>query len=421
VKPKTFWCPHPWETLSAKADGDLRVCCLADYSDPKPVIDENGKKITVGNLKSLDQYYNAPKLKDLRKAMLAGERPEMCRRCWELEDAGGMTERTQLVANRDSQSYFDRVHPQTGVLVAPAVKHIDFAFSNSCNLKCKMCTPWASDQLVKEFNELGLVDKELTFDYKGLWSFDESLRSLISEAMTTLEYFVIVGGEPLINKELLKCLTHISESDHAKHIFLRVTTNLTVLPEQFLEVISKFKGVHFLVSIDAIGDMHNYIRYPSKFDRLERNLSRLLNWENDNFWVEITTCFMSWNLLEFPRILDYFAKYSRHKKMRGWVPWFNYVTGPDYACPEALPQAIRVKANAQIAAAIDHWLPHVDNESDRAKLEMLSSYSKKMIQTQDTNVIRRFLNFSLKQDRLRNIDTHAFMPFIQDDSFAPWR
>jgi sulfatase maturation enzyme AslB (radical SAM superfamily) len=161
--------------------------------------------------------------------------------------------------------------------------------------------------------------------------------------MPTLKNFVIVGGEPLINDELFKCLEYISETENAENIQLRITTNLTVMPQHFLKILKRFKGVHFLVSIDAVYEMHEYIRYPSKFKSIEKNLNSLLEWEHAEFWVEITTCVMSWNLFEFSKTLDFFSKYSQHPRMKGWVPWFNYVTSPNYACPEAIPKKLKFK------------------------------------------------------------------------------
>jgi len=417
----TFWCPHPWDTLSAKANGDIRICCLADYSDPKPVTSANGEKITVENLKSLNEYYNSPSLCSLRKEMIDGKRPEMCRRCWELEDSGGMTERSELVKEKNFQDYLTRLNPETGELKNLKVKHIDFAFSNSCNLKCKMCTPWASDQLINEFSEMNRVPDNLNFKYKNIWNFEENLKNLITQSMPTLDNFVIVGGEPLINNELFKCLKYISETENAENIQLRITTNLTVVPERFLEILSKFKSVHFLVSIDAVYDMHEYIRYPSKFNLIEKNLNFLLNWDHPKFWIEITTCIMSWNLFEFSKTLEYFSKYSQHPKMRGWVPWFNYVTSPDYACPEAIPKKLRIKAELEISNSLERFFEKADNESDHSKLKMLKAYANKMTEKDDSSMIFDFLSFNQTQDSIRKINTISYLKFMEDDSFTKWR
>ena len=130
---------------------------------------------------------------------------------------------------------------------------------------------------------------------------------------------------------------------------------------------------------------------------------------------------MSWNLFEFSKTLEYFSKYSQHPKMRGWVPWFNYVTSPDYACPEAIPKKLRIKAELEISNSLERFFEKADNESDHSKLKMLKAYANKMTEKDDSSMIFDFLSFNQTQDSIRKINTISYLKFMEDDSFTKWR
>lgn len=77
-RPKKQVCPYPFYELAVKANGDVTVCC----------VDWNGQ-LVVGNvnLESLQEIWAGPRLAELRKVHLAGQRSKLtaCRDCNVLE------------------------------------------------------------------------------------------------------------------------------------------------------------------------------------------------------------------------------------------------------------------------------------------------------------------------------------------------
>jgi hypothetical protein len=63
-------CQRPWTGLYVENEGSVRVCC---YNSP-----------LVGNLdeESIEEIWNGVRLRDLRRAFLAGEPPQACRDCY---------------------------------------------------------------------------------------------------------------------------------------------------------------------------------------------------------------------------------------------------------------------------------------------------------------------------------------------------
>ena len=71
---KTF-CMHPFTGLATREDGAIQVCCR---SHP------------IGNIQdsTLEEIWNNDAMRLVRKQVLCGERPEVCKPCFDLEDQG---------------------------------------------------------------------------------------------------------------------------------------------------------------------------------------------------------------------------------------------------------------------------------------------------------------------------------------------
>jgi len=70
------------------------------------------------------------------------------------------------------------------------------------------------------------------------------------------------------------------------NINLQIITNATNINKKFYSLLENFKNIRLSVSIDAYGLANDYIRWPSKFDQLEKNLIKMSDFKN-NVAVEI--------------------------------------------------------------------------------------------------------------------------------------
>ena len=100
---KTF-CALPWMHLSTRPDGAMRVCCTANASSVGATNDkeyggkvgelrtEDGKPANL-NVAGLNESWNNSYMRNVRKQMLAGERPPSCNKCFKEEEAGHNSKR----------------------------------------------------------------------------------------------------------------------------------------------------------------------------------------------------------------------------------------------------------------------------------------------------------------------------------------
>ena len=82
------WCPLPWMSVNVRNNGDLRVCCNANVGlDQGLVKKEDGSTYNLGS-DGLHDFRNGKLMKEIRKAMLAGEFHPSCVRCERETNAG---------------------------------------------------------------------------------------------------------------------------------------------------------------------------------------------------------------------------------------------------------------------------------------------------------------------------------------------
>ena len=120
---------HPFTGLATREDGAIKICCR---SQPIGWIQDE----------SLEDAWNGAMMRDVRNKVLCGERPEVCKPCFDLEDQGVESLR---------QRHINGVIPEARINLYPNAllqEVLPFEFptmeiklNNLCNLKCRMCNP----------------------------------------------------------------------------------------------------------------------------------------------------------------------------------------------------------------------------------------------------------------------------------------
>ena len=106
---------------------------------------------------------------------------------------------------------------------------------------------------------------------------------------------------------LEKCV----ESGYAKNIELRYNSNGVELPDRLFELWENFEKVVFHFSLDSVHGMNDYIRFPSQFPQLEKQLERL-DKTPDSVTVTIACAVQALNIYYIPD----FIKWKLEKKLQ---------------------------------------------------------------------------------------------------------
>ena len=287
-----------------------------------------------GNIKlnSKEQYWNSDQLKNIQKNMLDNVRDTGCDICWKKEDRGFSSLR-----QHSNQIYKDHVGDikQNKKLEHPF--YIDLRLGNLCNLKCRMCISEWSSQIAGEILDNPNEDWIDTPTQKVI-ELDDDTWELLEKWLPHVRRVFMTGGEPTIIKRNIDYINKIVASGRGKDVELIFTTNATNINKQFTEIGKEFKSVSYNVSIDAVGTLARYIRYPSEWGTIEKNLKNIIH------GVSFNTTIQWLNMTRLNEIFEYIEDCGIEF---GGI-WFQLVTDPKYLDPIYAPRFMKEKCISDI-------------------------------------------------------------------------
>lgn len=275
LKSKDTFCILPWVHLNVQPNGDIYPCCMAPYGD------------NIGNTKddTLEEIWNGDTMKDIRKKMMNGKRPDLCQRCFLIEDNGLNSPRfthNDYFKNRITE-VLDMTDEETGEAKEFKLRYWDFRWSNICNFKCRMCGVYSSSKWHKEAVELH--GDNTAVDTKGVLEFNsngkENTFELVDRFINDVEEIYFAGGEPLVMEEhylILEKLIAAGRTD----VRLRYNTNFSHLKFKKWDLFGmwqKFldnpKGhIQLFASLDAVGTLAEVIRDGTKWNNVYQNIKK---------------------------------------------------------------------------------------------------------------------------------------------------
>ena len=314
------FCVLPWIHMATRPNGDMRLCCSANASGAGTdhtvgLVKENGKPINFSNTDPMTAW-NSEYMRNVRLTMIDGKVPASCTKCFAEESKGVVSKRMW-----ETSTWMERGTNPSDLLnetkadgtVKEQLKYLDLRLGHTCNIKCVMCSPHDSSKWVKDWKVLEpqLQDPEVkrqmqwdkgSFDNK--WHENEIFWDQLYKQIPYLEEVYFAGGEPLMIAEHKKFIEEIVRSGYNKKIRLRYNTNGILVDEELIDLWKNFELVKVGVSMDAAGARNNYIRYPTDWDTVERNLHMLDN-TPDNIRPSIATALQIFNIKHLPDFIHW--------------------------------------------------------------------------------------------------------------------
>ena len=263
------FCSLAWRGITTDPDGSLRPCCVSTDK----ILKNDGSEFNLGH-DTLEEIYHSDFYRNLRQKMLSGEKIDGCKTCYSNEEGG-----------RESRRIINNNNFKDELLEEDiAIKYMDLRLGNLCNLKCRMCSPMNSSLIEDELSNKDLVLNKYYFKSKQTdknWFNTDQFDKNIDHHLKHLHTLYLTGGEPTLIKKNYDILQRLIDLDQHKSVTLIINTNMTNSNYKFYELIKDFKSVIIQMSVDAIGDYANYIRYPSQFDTIDRCVQDLLKLEGN--------------------------------------------------------------------------------------------------------------------------------------------
>jgi hypothetical protein len=292
VKTNKSFCIFPFIELltNQRTDGQTTVCCRS--TTPVAKLDE------ITNFKTDKNY------KIIRDKMISGVLlPEHCSNCYELEARNILSAREQETvewANRLNLASLEDLN----LIESPA--YYEIRPSNICNLQCRMCGPESSQLIGKEYKKINLItelppDEHSNFDIVNF---------------TNLKKLYVAGGEPTAMPEFYDFLDRCINEN--KIFEFLVNTNATKLNSRFKKQLKLLPHMQFIVSLEGIGELNHYIRWPSTWDTIVENMKYLTE---NNHKIAVNTTVSIYNVTKlydlFKWIDDEFPGTLIHAQLAG--------------------------------------------------------------------------------------------------------
>ncbi len=382
---KSNFCIRPFNSVVISTDGAIRTCCQ---------IQENSYNIKNNNI---EDYWNSNYLLGLRKKFLNDEKPKECKKCWDQED--NLLESHRSESNFQYKSIFKKNYVKNLELIKKNnldyPEDIELSITNICNLSCQMCTGKSSSKLLIENNFLKFENLE-----QGDYDLDEKTKLEIEKIIThDFKLLNLRGGEPLVNKTIIKIIEKLVVTGKSKKMTLHITTNGTTCNNKIINLLREFENIRIMFSIESIGKFNDYIRYPSNWNDIEKNILAFKNLKNA--YLYINTVVQNLNLLYLEPLINFanLNKIFLH---------FSILSSPTYLEFDNLPLDLLKKSYENLNNIDKKKLIHTKNIKEIIKLLKIKIDTHK----HDKEKFTTFTGMIKKRDQYRKISIADYMPEI---------
>lgn len=284
---KTF-CVMPFYGAEYQQNGYTSPCCLMTTHD----------------------------INEVREDMLNSRQPDSCSACWKLEEKGIKSDRQYKNESYDFYADIDIRQVFTNCKngqFSPQI--IKLYTSNLCNSACVTCGP------------------KFSTHWQSIEGIPIQLNSISDSVLDGIDFADIkmlsmLGGEPLYDKKIFNILQRLLDNNNTDCFISFVTNGNVKLTKQQTDLLSKFKNLDICVSIDGIGPVYEYMRYPLKWTDLESNIKQFKQFAK---YVSVSYTLSNVNILYYDETVAWFKEND--------LPFnHNLVTTPKYFNINALPE-----------------------------------------------------------------------------------
>ena len=417
VKGKPGFCVMPWLHLHAGTTGEVTLCCISNVR----LRDENGESLAL-QTHTLSEIWNAPAFLEVRNSMAEGSLPRACSICYNHERLNGTSTRIGLnkwlLEDHPKAEENRKIiqHALAGQL-PPLPGYVDIRLSNLCNLGCRMCSSDASSQIEKDsiHSQWSPYSGPRPRPGSNLPPLRDVNGSDVINDLKSLDdlYFIqLAGGEPTVNKGQVEWLRHLAESGKSRSIEIQMWTNFTTTNRSIFDILATFRQVSLVLSIDGHGPTYDYIRWPGRWDMIERNMAYIAPMR-DRIALKMNAVVQAYNIFNLPRLLDWAQEHSIEVMLHNVTPQ----TFLDY---RILSDELQQRARNLLSNYARELDPSkgASGSISNAIANLLSRTAEPLPDDQRDSNLQTFVQFTNDLDRKRNQSLAKVAPEIYADVCA---
>jgi organic radical activating enzyme len=254
-----FFCPAPWTHMYHHVNNTTPCHANRNSNNFGP-----------------DEYLNSEWLKNLKQDFINGTVPETCKPCKDREDQGLKSTRGAMWGYSNVGEEPEMDISQYTMDTPNKLKVIELRSTNLCNFKCRMCSADSSSDIAKEQEKFSIPiyvnGQQMSGSvYSSPESHIEELKKLcVSNG--GLRKFAFTGGEPFLIKEYYSLMDFLIEQKINETIELQLYTNCSVYNTKFIDRLTQFTKVNFVMSIDGVEKTAEYQRHGTNWRVVKENV-----------------------------------------------------------------------------------------------------------------------------------------------------
>jgi len=370
------YCALPFNHINVNAQGNYQICCKHIV----PIEHRKNIKFTSPADWQKNQYLN-----EVRDFFKQGLEHPGCSRCWDEEKLN-----LQSLRRGQLQEY----QILGAKLFQEKLLNTEIAVGNLCNLSCIMCRETSSSAILSENQRLNIAKN----DQKDFSWTDTAFLHLEQLLASKPGLIHLLGGEPMYNKKILDVVNKFSTKD-LNRTLLHITTNATQWSEEWQTALKKFRLVRVMLSIDAVGQLFEYIRYPAQFSQVENNIKKII--ANKNIKPVIHATVQNLNIASIGKLIAW------AKSMNIYI-MLELLNHPAHLQITNMPDHLKIQA-------IDHLVQTLDTDLDVHIRDSLTAYKKiledSLTQPFDSVKWQSFVDQVSMRDNLRGNSHRDFLKY----------
>ena len=257
-----MFCPRLEHFVRLNQDGTIGKC---------------GHMTNAKGFKTFKDLHKSQWLKKIELDMTLDAWPDECIRCKQTEEVTGESIRTKSIERHKI------LHPlKEDYLIVGGV------LDNICNSACQTCNANLS-------TKIGSLEKN--------YIKTNNLQKFFGLPQHRILEVDVNGGEPTASKNYKRILNNLP----ANTKIVRMNTNGSRMIDEIITLLKKKIMVIVTISFDGIGDIHDYVRWPIKWEKFTKTVQEYKKLQKQykllklNFWTTVSCL----NIEDFPNIIKY--------------------------------------------------------------------------------------------------------------------
>lgn len=351
------FCEKPFNHNYIHTNGKMRLCCTTIQDLPT----DNNYNLFDANTHSIRDYWNSNRMKEIRRKMIAGDKIRDCERCYRQEEQG-----VQSLRSTGGMAEFIAKTEEDGTFNNPATT-MQIQLGNICNLKCKMCSQMYSHMHGMETRDIGKQDPEWLhwvkeqganvnnwtneLGVKQEWYKNIEFKSKMFEHISqNILHLNIIGGEPTLIPEFYELFEYCDKQGTLGDKTVTLVTNLTNTNSKLTTWLPKLKNWSIWASVDGVEARTEYIRYPSKWNKIIESLEFYRKLLGTNGNITLSPAIQLLNIDQLDDIIKWWLDWcgGELNKKYGFT-WLATVWYPLICNPNIAPRDWRLRVAEKLS------------------------------------------------------------------------